>query len=67
MQLRLHQYDIEFQYVVGKRLLIADTLSRAYFSVPESQVRPVATSALLGIPDKITLAVAQAIAKDTDL
>ena len=35
--------------------------------MPESQVRSLATDALKDVPDKIALAVAQAIAKDTDL
>ena len=47
--------------------MIADTLSRAYLDVPECQVRSVKTNALKDIPDRVTLAVAQATANDPDL
>ena len=67
LMLKLHRYDVEFQYVEGKRLFIDDALSRAYLNVPDSQVRSVATDARLHVIDKIALAVAQATAKDTDL
>ena len=67
LMLRLHQYDVEFQYVEGKRVIIADTLTGHYVNVSESQVRSVVTNALQDVPDKMTLAVAEANAKDTDL
>ena len=35
MLLRLQKYDINFKYVPGKYMYIADTLSRAYLSNTE--------------------------------
>ena len=67
LMLRVHRYDVEFQYIQGSRLEVADTLSRAYLDVPECQVRSVKTNALKDIPDRVTLAVAQATANDPDL
>ena len=38
LMLRVHRYDIEFHYIQGSQLVIADTLSRAFLDVPDAQV-----------------------------
>ena len=37
--LRLHRYHVDFHYMEGSKLSIADTLSRAYLDVPDTHVR----------------------------
>ena len=34
LMMRLHRYDVTFQYVQGSQLFIADTLSRAFLPDP---------------------------------
>ena len=62
--LRLHRYDVEFEYVEGKKLVIADTVSRAYLQEPEHQVRSMSISTLGGIPDKTIQEIVEATKKD---
>ena len=35
--MRLYKYDVNFEYVPGSKLVIADTLSRAYLQQPKSE------------------------------
>ena len=62
--LRLHRYDVEFEYVEGNKLVIADTLSRAHLQESEHQVRSMSISTLGGIPDKTIQETVEATKKD---
>ena len=53
--MRLHKYDITFQYTPGSSLVLADTLSRAFPTQRNSQehcVHAMNTGALPDIPDQ---------------
>jgi len=53
--MRLHKYDITFQYVPGLSLVLADTLSRAFLTQRNSQehcVHAMNSGALPDIPDQ---------------
>jgi len=53
--MRLHKYDITFQYVPGRSLVLADTLSRAFPTQRNSQehcVHAMNSGALPDIPDQ---------------
>ena len=63
----LYRYDVEFKYVEGGKLVIADTLSRAHLEVPETQVRSVCINVLQDIPDKKIQEVVEATQKVLDL
>ena len=52
LMMRLHRYEVTFQYVQGSQLFIADTLSRAFLPDPGIDVRVMAINSLLDIPDK---------------
>ena len=65
--LRLYRYDVEFKYVEGGKLVIADTLSRAHLEVPETQVRSVCINVFQDIPDKKIQEVVEATQKDEGL
>lgn len=67
LMLRLHRYDIDFQYHPGDRLFIADTLSRAYLNVPESEVRVLKVNAFNEVPDKILQEVQEATRNDNSM
>ena len=56
---------MEFEYVEGKKLVIADTLSRAHLQESEHQVRSMSISTPLGgIPDKTVQEIVEATKKD---
>ena len=42
--LRLHRYDVDFHYIEGSKLFIADALSRAYLDVPDTHVSQCTTN-----------------------
>ena len=46
--LRLQWYDVDFHYIEGSKLFIADTLSGAYLDVPDTHVRVTTANALRG-------------------
>ena len=50
--MRLHRYDVTFQYVQGSQLFIADTPSCAFLSDAGIDVRVMAMNSLLDVPDK---------------
>jgi hypothetical protein len=62
--LRVHRYDIEFHYIQGSQLVIADTLSRTFLDVPDAQVRVMKVNALKGVPDERIEEVRAATAQD---
>lgn len=53
LMMRLYRYDVEFRYLEGNKLVIADTLSRAFLSVPEYDLRVMKVEVFKGIPDKL--------------
>ena len=62
--LRLHRYDVDFHYMEGSKLFIADTLSRAYLDVPDTHVRVMKKNALKGESDERINEVREATAED---
>ena len=62
--MRLHRYEVTFQYVQGSQLFIADTLSRAFLPDPGIDVRVKAMNSLLDVSDKTTQEVREATQKD---
>lgn len=46
--LRLHWYDVDFHYIEGTKLLIADTLGRPYLDIPDTHVRMTKVNTLKG-------------------
>ena len=62
--MRLHRYDVIFQYVQSSQLFIAYTLSRAFLPDPGIDVRVMAMNSLLDILDKTTQEVREATQKD---
>ncbi|CAB3995988.1 Hypothetical predicted protein [Paramuricea clavata] len=64
LMLRVHRYDIEFHYIQGSQLVIADTLSRAFLDVPDAQVIVMKVNALKGVPDEQIREVQAATAQD---
>ncbi|CAB4039220.1 Retrovirus-related Pol poly [Paramuricea clavata] len=56
--------DIEFHYIQGSQLVIADTHSRAFLDVPDAQVRVMKVNALKGVPDERIREVQAATAQD---
>jgi len=67
LMLRLHRYDVDFQWMAGKDLLIADTLSRAYINCPEETVRVMNINILPEIPDQLLERVKKETSKDEGL
>lgn len=67
LMMRLHRYDVVFNYVPGSQLFIADTLSRAYLPDDGGDVRVFAVNALLDVPDKTREEVREATKSDPDL
>jgi transposase InsO family protein len=65
--MRLHRYDVTFQYVQGTQLFIADTLSRAYLPDPGDDVCVLAMHALADVADKTRDKVREATEKDCGL
>lgn len=53
LMMKLYRYDFQFQYMEGSRLVIADTLSRAYLNDGENEVRALKVDMLREFPDKI--------------
>ena len=49
--MRLNRYDIEFHYVKGVQLYLADTLSRAYFHTDEKNMHTMMAESVI-IPDQ---------------
>jgi len=62
--MRLHRYNVTFQYVQGSQLFIADTLSRAFLPDPGIDVHVMAMNSLLDVPDKTTQEDSEATQKD---
>ena len=66
LMMRLHRYDVEFQYVPGPQLFIADTLSRAF--LPETGgSRVFAVNSLLDLPSKTRDEMRRETEMDEDL
>ena len=65
--LRLHRYDVDFHYIEGSKLIIADTLSRAYLDVPDTHVRVMKVNALKGESDERIKEVKEATAEDENM
>ncbi|PFX14758.1 Retrovirus-related Pol polyprotein [Stylophora pistillata] len=64
--LRLHRY-VDFHYIEGNKLFIADTLSRAYLDVPDSHIRVMRVNALKGESDERIKEVKEATAEDENM
>ena len=64
MKMRLHRYNINFEYLEGSRLLIADTLSRAYINYIEESPSIYNVDALEEIPDSRCQEVKEATKND---
>ena len=73
IMMRLHRYDIQFRYVPGSKLVIADTLSRAYVKAKEDSnqdsmiMNVVLNSNEEEIPDTRREEIRQAIKTDDEL
>lgn len=69
LMMRLYRYDIEFQYMEGSRLILADTLSRAFLNENENDVSPriLSMNSLIDMPDPRIEEVQQAMKEDNDL
>ena len=65
--LRLHRYDVDFHYIEGSKLFIADTLSRAYLDVPDTHVRVMTVNALKGESYERIKEVKEATTKDESM
>ena len=67
--LQLDRYDVDFHYVEGSKLFIADTLSRAYLDVPDTHVRVMKGNALKGesVSDERINEVREATADDESM
>ena len=66
LMLRLYRYDIEFNYIEGSKLLIADTLSRAYIDNNDF-VKVMKVNALKGCDDERICQVREATANDESM
>lgn len=64
LMLRLYRYDVDFHWLAGKDLVIADTLSRAYTECPGDIVRIMNIDILPDIPDKLLETVKQETKQD---
>ncbi|MCG8429883.1 MAG: DDE-type integrase/transposase/recombinase, partial [Candidatus Omnitrophica bacterium] len=72
LMMRLHRYDIEFQFIKGERLYIADTLSRAFIDSDQSSTTvpdDVNVNVLTGteIPDSMIQKVREATKSDPEM
>ena len=67
LMMRLHRYDVTFQYVQGTQLFIADTLSRAYLPDPGDDICVLEIHALADVADKTRDEVRDATEKDRGL
>lgn len=65
--MRLHGYNVTFQYVQGSQLFNKDTLSRAYLPDPGFDVHVMAMNSLLDIPDMTRREVREETGKDPAL
>ena len=65
--LRLHRYDVDFHYMEGSKLFIADTLSKAYLDVPDTHVRVMKVNALKRESDERINEVREATAEDESM
>lgn len=59
LMMKLYRYDVHFQYIEGKKLFIADTLSRAYLQGFENEARVMKIDALQEFPDAMIEEVKQ--------
>ncbi|KAH3741618.1 hypothetical protein DPMN_048343 [Dreissena polymorpha] len=71
--MKLLRYDIEFQFVKGSDLVIADALSRAYSEAKENEtadrldIRNVKNGAFDQFPDGIILEIRRATEEDSSM
>jgi transposase InsO family protein len=65
--MRMHRYDVEFQYLPGKNLVIADTLSRAYLDVADEKVMVVELTDASDISDRRLQEIKEATASDNSM
>jgi hypothetical protein len=63
--MRMHRYDIDFQYLEGKSLLITDTLSRAFLN--ETEVRVMQVEMTSEVSDSRLQQIREATASDSNL
>ena len=66
LMMRLHRYDVVFEYIPGPQLLIADTLSRAFLPEAEGS-RVFAVNSLLDLPNKTFEEVKRETEADRDM
>ena len=67
MILRLYRYDVDFRYIEGSKLFIADTMSRAYLVVPDTHLRVMMVNALKGESDQRIKEVKEATVTDESM
>ena len=69
LRMRLHRYDFEFMYTPGRKLFIADTLSRAFLndSATGSEIRIMAVNMIQEIPNQRITEIRQATIADQDM
>ena len=65
--MRLHRYDIDFQYIEGPKLLMADTLSRAVGLEKPHEITELNISTVSSISDQILAKIRQATSEDKQL
>jgi hypothetical protein len=51
LMMRIHRYDVEFRFLKGSELIIADTPSRAYLDTPDTKPSIMNISFFLNIAD----------------
>ena len=67
LMMRLYRYDIEFQYMEGSRLILADTLSRAFPNENDVSPRILCMNSFINMPDPRIEEVKQAMKSDDNL
>ena len=63
LMMRLFRYDIEFQYVKGEQLYLADTLSRAYLHTDTNDMHVMMTESVK-IPEQRLIKIRDATVRD---
>ena len=65
--MRVHRYDVEFRFIKGSKLIVADTLSRAYIDSKEDVSKVLNIKWFHNIPDVRLHEIQQATMKDASL
>jgi hypothetical protein len=67
LMMRVHRYDMDFHFLKGSELIIADTLSRAYIDSPDLRPRIMKINFFPNISDVRLQEVREATSRDVSL